>query len=277
MKMVKKILLGLVATAAVIGFVGCKAIATDNAETSGTKWDKTVKVDASEVATGFKRAFEQLGTLEQAQQFDAEITFNCLDEDNNIIDAVYGLAFDLNFDKNEEDKDITDSYNFVLIGINPSKKNGKGQYYVERYKEVSMEANNGVTTTNALGDYISYTSAGKVGQWTTDYKDNYSDWADAEGLYTADNEGNVTINLSVKQTTAGTYTVTAGGKTICTYTRSDKSTKKPEEFVNVTKDGYAQGGIAMYTNAKPGQKIEFNCKINKDTFIGKLQAEEIEE
>ncbi len=275
MKMVKKILLGLVATAAVIGFVGCKPIDTDNAETSGTKWDKTVKVDASEVTTGFKRAFEQLGTLEQAQQFDAEITFNCLDDNGNVIDAVYGLAFDLNFDKNEDDKDIKDSFNFVLIGINPSKNNNKGQYYVERYKGVSMDENNGVKTSDSLGNYISYTSTGKNGPWTTEYKSSYSDWQNATGLYTVDEEGNVKIQLSVKQTTKGTYTVKAGNTTVCTYTRSDKSTKKPEEFVNV-KDGYAQGGIAMYTNAKPGQKIEFNCKIDKDTFVGKLMAEEIE-
>ena len=275
MKMVKKILLRLVATAAVIGFVGCKPIDTDNAETSGTKWDKTVKVDASEVTTGFKRAFEQLGTLEQAQEFDATITFNCLNEEGDVIDAVYGLAFDLNFDKDADDKDIKDSFNFVLIGINPSKNNNKGQYYVERYKGVSMEANNGVTTNDSLGNYISYTSTGKNGPWTTEYKSSYSDWQNATGLYTVDEEGNVKIQLSVKQTTPGTYTVKAGNTTVCTYTRSDKSTKKPEEFVNV-KDDYAQGGIAMYTNAKPGQKIEFNCKIDKDTFKGKLMAEEIE-
>ena len=276
MKMVKKILLGLAAGAVVIGLMGCQPIDTDNAKTSGTKWDKTVKVDASTVETGYKRAFEQLGTLEQAQQFDAEITFNCLNEDGDVIDAVYGLAFDLNFDKGADDKDIKDSYNFVLIGINPSKNNNKGQYYVERYKEVSMDSNNGITTNDSLGKYITYTSTDKKGQWTTEYKTSYGDWQNATGLYTADEEGNVKINISVKQTTPGTYTVKAGNTTICTYTRSDKSAKNPEEFVNV-KDGYAQGGIAMYTNAKPGQKIEFNCKINKDTFVGKLEAEEIEE
>ena len=133
------------------------------------------------------------------------------------------------------------------------------------------------------GEYIWNVNRGPVaiygrkkGQWTTEYKTSYGDWQNATGLYTADEEGNVKINISVKQTTPGTYTVKAGNTTICTYTRSDKSAKNPEEFVNV-KDGYAQGGIAMYTNAKPGQKIEFNCKINKDTFVGKLEAEEIEE
>ena len=275
MKMVKKILLGLAAGAAVIGLIGCQPIDTDNAKTSGTKWNKTVKVDASTVETGYKRAFEQLGTLEQAQQFDAEITFNCLNEEGDVIDAVYGLAFDLNFDKDATDKDLNDSYNFVLIGLNPSRGT-KGQYYVERYKEVSMEDNNGVQTSDSLGKYISYTSTGTNGPWTTEYKNSYSDWQDATGLYTVDNDGNVTINISVRQTTPGTYTVKAGNKSVCTYTRSDKSAKNPEEFVNV-KDDYAQGGIAMYTNAKPGQKIEFNCKINKDTFVGKLEAEAIEE
>lgn len=274
MKMVKKILLGLAATAAVLSMAGCKGIDNDNAETTGTKWDLTVTVDASDVTTGFKRAFEQMGKLEQAQEFDATITFNCLNDEGDVIDTVYGLAFDLNFDKDDEDKDIDDSYNFVLIGINPSKKNpdnSYGQYYVERYKEVSMESNNGVTTEGSLGAYISYIN----NSWTDNYSTTYNDWQSANGLYTTDDEGNVTINISVKQTTPGTYTVTSGNKIICTYTRSDKSNKDSTKLVNV-KDGYAQGGIAMYTNAKPGQKISFNCKINKDTFKGKL-FEEVEE
>ena len=205
MKMVKKILLGLAATAAVLSMAGCKGIDNDNAETTGTKWDLTVSVDGSDVPEGsFKRAFEQMGKLEQAQEFDATITFNCLDDNDVIIDAVYGFAFDLNYDKDENDKDIDDSFNFVLIGVNPSYKNGEGQYYVERYKGVSMKNNNGVTQNTALGEYISYTNS----NWNTTYG-SYNDWQDAKGLYTADNEGNVTIKLSVKQTTPGTYTVTA--------------------------------------------------------------------
>ena len=134
-----------------------------------------------------------------------------------------------------------------------------------------MKDNNGATTNDSLGDYISYIN----NSWTSNYG-SHEDWQSAKGLYAADDEGNITIKISVKQTTPGTYTVTSGNETLCTYTRSDKSKKDPTKFVNV-KDGYAQGGIAMYTNAKPGQKVSFNCKIDKDTFKGKLEAEEIAE
>ena len=56
MKMVKKILLGLAASALLIGLMGCSADVEDEEETS--KWEKTVKVDATKLPDGFARVFE---------------------------------------------------------------------------------------------------------------------------------------------------------------------------------------------------------------------------
>ena len=270
MKMVKKILLGLTAAAAVISFVSCSGIANDNAEEEGKKDDKKITVDASssdknyEADKDYKRAFVQLGKLEQVQEVTSTLTFN-KDEVGN---GVVGYAFDLNYDKDAEDKDIDDSYNFVLIGFNPSL----GMYYVERYKGVSMDANNGYTNAKSLGKYISYIN----GSWTTEYVTDKDDFVTAtEGKhYSVDTDGNVTIKITVTQATDLKYEVKLGSEKIAEYTRTDKSAKDPTKYVNVTKEGKAQGGIAVYANAKNGLKFSVKCTTDKDSVKGKFEAEE---
>ncbi len=268
MKMVKKILLGLTAAAAVISFVSCSGIANDNAEEEGKKDDKTITVNASssdknyEADKDYKRAFVQLGKLEQVQEVTSTLTFN----KDEVANGVVGYAFDLNYDKDAEDKDIDDSYNFVLIGFNPSL----GMYYVERYKDVSMDANNGYTNAKSLGKYISYIK----GSWTTDYVTEKEDFVKAtEGKhYSVDTDGNVSIKITISQATDLKYEVKLGSEKVAEYTRTDKSAKDPTKYVNVTKEGKAQGGIALYANAKNGLNFKVNCKT--EVTKGKFEAEE---
>ena len=272
MKMVKKILLGLVATAAVFSLVGCQGIENDNAETKGKKDDKTITVNATntddkyDADKKYKRAFVQLGTLEQIQAVTSTLTFN----KNDVKDSVVGFAFDLNFDKDLNDTDKKDSYNFVLIGFNAEKS----KYYVERYKEVSLKENNGYTDEPALGKYISYVN----NNWTTEYVTEYSDFVDAtKGThYSEDTDGNITLKISITQDTDKTYKIKLGNATIGEYTRTDKSNKDLTKFVNVTSAGKAQGGIAVYANAKNGSKFSVNCKTDLDSVVGKFY-EEVEE
>ena len=271
MKMVKKILLGLALAGTVLALAGCKGIENDNAEEDGDKYNKTITVDASETDPkyeadkDYKRAFVQLGKLEQVQSFSSVITFN----KNEVSNGVVGLAFDLNYDKDETDKDIEDSYNFVLVGFNPSLK----KYYIERYRNVSMNSNNGYTDVKALGNYISY----KGSTWTSEYVLENDDFVSAtkNTHYTEDEDGNITLKFTISQETDRKYEIKLGSAKIGEYERTDKS-KDNTKYVNVTKEGKAQGGIALYANAKNGLKFSVNCKTDKDLVVGKLY-EEVEE
>jgi hypothetical protein len=80
MKMVKKILLGLVATATVIGLVSCKWGAGEG-DTSGNKWDLTMTVDATENASNplaadkvFRRYWKQFSSSEKVAALTTTIT-----------------------------------------------------------------------------------------------------------------------------------------------------------------------------------------------------------
>ena len=117
MKMVKKILLGLALAGTVLALAGCSGIENDNAKEEGNKWNKTISVDGTELATGsYKRAFVQLGTLEQVQEVTTTLTCKKADVSN---DSVIGFAFDLNYEKDDKGKDIDDKYNFYLVGFRP--------------------------------------------------------------------------------------------------------------------------------------------------------------
>ena len=113
------------------------------------------------------------------------------------------------------------------------------------------------------------------GKWTTEYVNSYNDFVTAtEGKhYSVDTDGNVTIKFTVSQATDLKYEVKMGTEKVCEYTRTDKSAKDPTQYVNI-KDGKAQGGIAVYANAKNGLKFTVNCKTDKDSVKGKFEAEE---
>ncbi len=258
MKMVKKILLGLTAAAAVISFVSCSGIANDNAEKEGDKKELTIKVN-NDQATGYKRAFEQLGKLEQLQA--VTVTLSCKKDDvsNN---SVIGFAFDLNYEKDENEKDIKDSYNFYLVGFQPST----GKYYVERYKEVSMKDNNGNVTSDAMGKYISYVNS----KWETEYK-AYDDWIQGakDKEYAVDTDGNLTLKIAVTQATDGVYSIKLGNGAVIKCPVDTRTVNK--------KDTKLQGGIAVYANAKPGANFSVTCKVDEDSVVGKWEAEEIDE
>ena len=263
MKMVKKILLGLAATACAVTFMSC-GIKNKNAKVSGLKTNKTMEIDATDIAAGsFLRAFNQLGTLEQVSAITSTLYFN-KDEVSN--DSVVGYAFDLNNDKDDKGKDIQDSYNFVLIGFRPSD----GNFYLERYKEVSMKDNNGEVTNSALGKYISCTNGTS---WTSSYG-SHDDWRQSTPgtYYTIDEDKNITLKITVTQETAKTYKIKMGDVEIGSYTR-DNDVKE----VNLTSDGKAQGGVAFYANAKPGAKFKLVCKTDESSVVGHWVAEEIEE
>ena len=142
MKMTKKFLIGAVALVAAAMFTSC-GIKNDNAETSGTKTNKDVEVDATSATFKYKRAVVQLGSLEQVQACTTTVRYpKAYDDADNVI----GFIFDLNYNKDDKGKDISDSYNFVLVGYNPSTE----KWYADHLENVSMKANNGQVNAGAL-------------------------------------------------------------------------------------------------------------------------------
>jgi len=261
MKMVKKILLGTLAVAAILSFAGCKMGAGDG-DTDGNKWDLTMTIDTTDeknpMAAGatFRRFWEQISASEKVAGIKTTITIDpakCVYQENTAL--VAGLIFDLN------DGAAAKTVDFNLIGINPKRNNGKPQYYIERYEGVSSDK-------KQSGD----SSDGAIGTAVAPLPDK--GWSNVpEGSYSVDANGVMSFVITITQANK-VYAVKIGDTAIATYTseRTDHTWKDPKTNVE-----YLSGGIACYGNAYTGNKIVANYKSDKDSVIGKLEAEEIEE
>ncbi|MCR4579507.1 MAG: hypothetical protein K5681_04080 [Treponema sp.] len=121
--MVKKILLGLLATAAVIGFAGCKASVEDENKMLSVSGDKC-SIDYNNTTDGFSRGWETLKQdhVDAICKITAKINNNA-----GSGDGVMGYIFNL---KQNDDK----TYNFSLAGLRFSAS--KIEYYVSDYKNV---------------------------------------------------------------------------------------------------------------------------------------------
>ena len=261
MKMVKKILLGLTASALIMGMVSCK-MGEGEGETDGNKWDLTMTIDTTDpkkpmaANTQYRRFWEQISASEKVAGIKTTITIDpskCTYTDNTAL--VAGLIFDLN---KGTDANTVD---FNLIGINPKRNSGAPQYYVERYEGVSNEKKkSGDTNDGSIGSAVNPLPK--------------MDWENCtSSMYYTDADGILTFIVTIKQTTPKTYEIYLGNVKVkeCTINRT----------TNVWKDKnnveYLSGGIACYGNASSGNKIVANYKSDKNSVLGKLEAEEIEE
>ena len=260
MKMVKNILLGLVATATILSFAGCKMGAGEG-DTDGNKWDLTMTIDTTDPkkplaeGTTYRRFWEQISASENVAAIKTTITIDPAKCTYNGGALVAGLIFDLN--KGTDDKTV----DFNLIGINPKvMTGGKPGYYIERYEGVSSDKKkSGDTSDSAIG-----TAVAPLGSMS---------WAAIPaGSYSADANGVLSFVITIKQENKK-YSIYIGDTNIREYT-SDRTTHIWKDKNGVE---YLAGGIACYGNAGAGNKIVATYKSDKDSVIGKLEAEEIEE
>ena len=270
MKMVKKILLGMVATAAVLTFASCKMGAGEG-ETEGNKWDLTMTIDATEDAetplekdAKFRRFWKQFSTSEKVAEITTTIT---IDPEKQVYDEknkpafVSGLIFDLN--KNETNNDLVD---FNLIGVNPETQ----KFYVERYTGITQQKKESLDTdadslvsalsTPVAAKDLELASANKSGGWCPL----------TPKMYDIDDNGVVTCVVTISQKNKK-YSVKLGSVTVAEY---DASSSKHVDTIDDVE--YAVGGIACYGNAGKGNKLVVNYTTEKDSVTGKLEAEEIE-
>ena len=126
MKMVKKILLGMVATAAIIGFVGCKANVEDENNMLNVSGDEC-SIDYENTTDGYSRGFETLKTdhVDGICKITAKVN-------NNVGNGDGILGYIFNQTVNEDG-----TYNFTIAGLRFAAT--KIQCYVSDYKYVSSE------------------------------------------------------------------------------------------------------------------------------------------
>ncbi len=262
MKMVKKILLGMTVAAAVIGMASCKMGAGDG-DTDGNKWDLTMTIDTTdpekpmEAGKTYRRFWEQISASEKVAAIKTTITIDPSKCTYTSGAFVAGLIFDLN--EGAEDKTV----DFNLIGINPLMNNGKPAYYIERYEGVSSDKKkSGDTTESAIGTAVTPLPT--------------MDWVNCStSMYSIDSDGIISIPVTISQENK-TYKIKLGDVEITgkTYTSNRTEHLWTDSKTNTE---YLVGGIACYGNAGVGNKIVANYKSDKESVIGKLEAEEIEE
>ena len=297
MKMVKKILLGVVAGALVLGFVGCKGLAAGDSDAMDT-WGSTAKIDSE---TGGKnetdsvmRGFKMLKTKHLDAMLHITNTPNIIenpaDKTGKKTNGVMGYIF------NYSEDEATKKSSFTIAGVRYNQLTGTVQAYVDTFKDID----NSKLSTEKFNDGVKATGIPK-------YTDGgFFDLLDKDTVkeLLAENDGKLDLWIDVvandgesdgRKGTAGSYTVRFFG--------ADPQRKKKSgnglEYKNANAVLLAEGTIEVanvnnpfvkegeekgkLTNMQSDIGYYFNIAAN-NTLTGnwefsaiKMEAEEIEE
>ena len=272
MKMVKKILLGMSVAALVIGMTSCKGM-FGIGDTDGTKYDLTMTVDGSKIPSTvqptddgrgpYRRFWEQLSGNKACAELETKVTFNTAECVTTNGVATAGLIFDLNA------SDDGNTVDFILIGISPA-----AGYYVEKYSNVPKgKAANGDTSDSALVESSNITYLdGKASNAA------YHSWGTIP--HAANASGNYVFTVKVEQNTPGVYTVKINNTKVSVdskmATLTPKKTASLKKATDTAKHNYAVGGVACYGSVVKNNKLNVNYHTDKDSVLGKLEAEELD-
>ena len=238
-------------------FVGCKADSDGEGDIDGSKWDRTMTIDATEnsktpLTSKYRRYWHEFSSNEACAEIKTTITIN-LDE-CEFIDgtaSVVGLAFDYN--ENTADQTKRD---FNLIGVNPNTQ----KFYVERYTGVAKQAEDSLDTDAPSLEAVStsdleVSSIKKTSGWC-----NLTD-----NMYTIDEtEKIITCVVKISQENKK-YSVSLGSVKVAEYDASDSTNTK-----RISGTDYAVGGVLSYGNVGKGVKLVANYKTNKADVTGTL-------
>ncbi|MBO4629433.1 MAG: hypothetical protein J5687_05720 [Treponema sp.] len=272
----KKIMTIIAAAAVALTLVGCAKFG--DADTSGVKWSKEFKLDATgdlKDANGadaaYSRAFVALSASKKCSAIETKITLPIKNSKDEVVTAiassVVGLAFDVHLTKDANNKEF---YDFVLVGVRPATN----EFYIEKYENISKDELKESMCTNdsAINGAVKATDSNKdKARWTSlDGKTSgaYSTTKiDTNALNpTKLAEEGYTWTVSVTQATAGTYKVSINGKELGEYKRDLSEAE--------TKDKKAYGQVFMYGNAAKGEKFSATFKSDKEKTTGLFADDE---
>ena len=265
MKLSKVLLSSAVLVAAMATmFVGCKADSDGEGDIDGSKWNRTMTIDATDASktpltSKYRRYWHEFSSNEACAEITTTITINlddCVLESGKA--SVVGFAFDYN--KNATDKTKTD---FNLIGINPQTR----KFYVERYIGVAKQAEDSLDTDASSLEAVSKTdlevsSIKKTNGWC-----NLTD-----DMYTIDETGKIiTCVVKISQENKK-YSVSLCSVKVAEYDASDSTNTK-----KISGTDYAVGGVLCYGNVGKGVKLVANYKTDKTDVTGTLMENVDEE
>ena len=293
MKMTKKIFLAAIAVAA-FAFTGCDALMGKLGEgtTTGFKWNKKMTVDGTDkklydesgvAQHAYRRFIKKIKANETVTNISTDIVIDTEKSDYHTDDAVkgggnavVGLAFDFHTSTDKS------KYDFILVGFAPETK----KFYIERYFDVaSVKASTAAdamaddaedlgsigfdSSDSSMGPYYNFEKDSNgilqiTNKKDTDVPSTYSDWYDlpANALVIDETAKTATVNVEVKQDTAGLYEIYIGGTKVAEYNGevkiADDAKKNP---------GFAQGGVAVYANTPVGKTFDADKKVGSGTKV----------
>lgn len=275
----KKIMAVIAAAAVALTLVGC---ANFGAKTSGTKWKKTFKLDATDTEklkdadgteANYARGFAALSSSKKCNYIETTVTLPAKEKDkaaniftaSGVSPAVIGLAIDVH----ETTVNNKKYYDFVLVGVRPSS----GEFYVEKYENIAKDdlKESMITNDKAIGGASETAAAGAAKYTSLDGKSTGASFVSGKKVTVDTNEaGDKSFKITVTQDTAGTYVIKNGNTKLGEYTRALTDAEK----ASTAKLAYGQ--IFMYGNAPKGTKLTAKFDSNKDATKG-LFADEDEE
>ena len=298
MKMVKRILLGLAASAVILGFSGCKPEAAGNEDLIKIS-GKTGSIDYTNETNSVTRGFKTLKTKHLDAICEIEYTVTDLVAGKGSV-ATGTMGYIFNVVTNADD-----TYSFTIAGVRYNQDIGNIQAYVETFKNIAKdkledELSGGIQATGSNSGYASTAFGFELvdkntvkalldAQTSTPKKLNL--WIDVVANGKALSNGELKPQEG-RTGTDGTYTVTFYGEDPqrnsaatsykLTYDNSDAdvlytcSIKKDD--VNSSYDETKgltsmQADVGFYANVYAGQTLKGTWKLSEI----KAEAEEIVE
>ena len=200
MKMVKKILLGLAATAAVLSMVGCKGVTVggdDSIEGTIVNGTTAKAYVGKKDGEGYNNATDSTVRemkLFSTKHYGAFAALTLTDEDKNADEGNGQLGYAFNYTENEDG-----TVNFITVGFRWNSK--KYDTYVSQYYNVDT------TKFSTLNFGVSEKKDAYDENETTAYEIEVATLPTALNFVTMDADGSATIGVNVIAEDDGSYTI----------------------------------------------------------------------
>lgn len=303
MKKTRIVLVGALVLALAL-VMGCKMGAGEDGKVTGTKWDSTLTVDATEESTTpltkkYRRFWEQLGYGEKVTKIESTITIDLeksvtegtsKDDNKTQTYASVGLIFNLHEYKATADsadptygyKEGDDLVEFVLFGYQPKT----GRAFLDHYYDVpkkGLKNEDGSTTLDT--DLSAIAPQTQTDTWDPEKEDmvnnvNMFSWQkNATTNYVVvskegEKETKHKIQVRVeKGSTNNTYSVKLYNTKTSAWDEVAVYNTTHDKHASIADGGSPKGGVGVYSNVPFGCKMVAEFIQNRDNTVG-LYVEE---